>query len=262
MRTSEIRKRFPGELIGEPPLSTVDDARLIRTFVWQAWLMIKAKQLKSVRGNLRSFWYRDPGPFYKKHELLISDEGPLKMMSSLMGVSFGMESLLEVFSEAGGELTELLRSGKGRELYLIDKMGKSFDEFVLRGFSRFKGEFEFQDPRESFRIIGRKKPRIIFFTEREGLFWLCEEIAKKYGISAVASHGEPGYLTMEYFSGELKRHEVINLEVGALTDYDPWGYNIAKEFGRKLEEPVFGFKVRTTHLTSLGLFYTGNNRVC
>ncbi len=255
MSTKEIRKRFPGDPEG-PEISTVDDARLIRTFIWQSYLMIKAGELSPVKGNLRSFWYRDLRPFYKNHNLLESDEGP----ALFLGVSYGMEDILEALS-GGGErrmdlfgLFDTISFGAGREFYLTDKMGKSFDQFVLRAFFRFKGEFEFQDPREAFRIIGRKRPRLIFFTEKEGLFWLCEEIARKYGISAMASHGEPGYLTLEYFSDDLKDHDVRNVEIAALTDYDPWGYNIAREFGRKFQEPVFGFGVKTTHLTSLDLF--------
>lgn len=253
MSTEEIRKRFPGkprdtEEPDTPEFSTVDDARLLRTFIWQAYLMIKAHELLPVQGNLRSFWYRDLRPFLKNHDLLETDEGPALLLD------FSADEILEGFS---GELSELIRAvgpGQGRELYLTDKMGKSFDRFVLMSFFRFQDEFEFQDPRESFRIIGSKRPRFIFFTEKEGLFWLCQEIAKKYGISAVASHGEPGYLTMEYLSDALKARGVRNIEIGSLTDYDPWGYNIARGFGKKLTEPVFGFDVRTTHLTSLDLF--------
>jgi hypothetical protein len=134
-------------------------------------------------------------------------------------------------------------------------MGQVFDQFVLRGFFQFKDEFKFQDPRESFRIIGRKNPRLIFFTEKEGLNWLCKEIAHEHGISAVASHGEPGLLTMEYFVEALKVRKVKSVEVCALTDYDPWGFNIAESFGEKAAAPVFEFKtVWTTFLTSLELF--------
>jgi len=163
---------------------------------------------------------------------------------------------LEIFAEAVDRSPDMLRSLKneGREIYLTNKMGTIFDDFVIGGFFRFQGEFQFQDPREAFRIIGAKRPRYIFFTEKEGLFWLCKEIAKKYGITAVASHGEPGYLTMEYFSDALKARGVKTVEIASLTDYDPWGYNIAKSFEAKMKEPVFGFGTNLTSLTSLKLF--------
>lgn len=245
MTTEEIRKTFPGK--GDDEVSTINDTRFIYTFIWQSYLKIKAKELKPLKGNLRSFWYRELGPLVKYHNLLESDEGP--------AISLEVEkSIRELFSEVEDRDIKGLLRGEGREGYLLDKMSKCFDQFVLRGFFRFQGEFKFQDPREAFRLIGRKRPRYVFFTEKEGLFWLCEEIWEEHGITVIASHGEPGYLTMEYFSDALKAKEVKNIELACLTDYDPWGYNIAESFREKLIEPIFGFKVNKTHLTSLDLF--------
>jgi len=179
----------------------------------------------AMKGNLRSFWYKELRPIFKKHNLLDKDEGP--------------------------PVRSRYRSESPRETYILDRMSKIFDQFVLRGFFKFKDEFEFQDPREAFRIIGRKNPRFIFFTEKEGLFWFCEKVAKELGITTIASHGEPGLLTMEYFADELKKRKVKNIVLACLTDYDPWGYNIARSFKEKLEEPVFDFKVKFTNLTVL-----------
>jgi len=255
MTTEEIKKRFPGrlKLIQDKQNSKADgvnDARLIRTFIWQSYLMIKSHELTPMKGNMRTFWYRELGPLLKYHGLYEEDrfEGE-KLPDEVM-------KIIEDFHDDEARVIELERvfKGQGRELYLLDKMSKSFDDFVLNGFFRFQDEFEFQDPREAFRIIGVKRPRYIFFTEKEGLFWLCKEIAKTYGISAVASHGEPGYLTMEYFSDALKAKDVRNVEIGSLTDYDPWGYNIAKSFGKKMETSIFGFGVNRTSLTSINLF--------
>ena len=255
MTTEEIKERFHGrfKLIQDKNNSRangVNDARLIRTFIWQSYLMIKSKELKPMKGNMRTFWYRELGPLLKDHGLYDTDrfEGEklpdevLRIIDDFIDDEVRVRELERAFSE------------QGRELYLLDKMSKSFDEFVLRGFFRFQDEFEFQDPRKAFRIIGVRRPRYIFFTEKEGLYWLCKEIAKTYGISAVASHGEPGYLTMEYFHDALRAKDVRNVEIGALTDYDPWGYNIARSFGDKMEKPVFGFGVNRTSLTSIKLF--------
>jgi len=229
MSSEELRKTFPGkpkESEGHVFLSTVNDSRLIYTFIWQCFLKIKAGELNPVKGNLRSFWYKEFGPLMKEHNLVESDEGP-----------------------------PIRVRGSGRENYLLDKMSKAFDQYVLRDFFKFKGEFEFQDPREAFRILGRNKPSRVFYTEKEGLFWLCKQYGKDYGITVIASHGEPGLLTMEYFADELKARKVKKVKVAALTDFDPWGFNIAESFAEKLREPVFGFKeVIATHLTSLSLF--------
>jgi len=240
MTIEEIRKLFPEK---DNDYTKINDSKLIMNFIWQSYLMIKSKELKPLKGNLRSFWYRELRPFYKNNGLLENDEGPA---IEVFGIDFEDENTKSLFN--------ILGEGTKRELYIIDKMSKSFDNFVLKAIFKFREEFEFQDPRESFKIVGRNKPRFIFFTEKEGLFWLCQEISKKYGISSVASQGEPGYLTMEYFSDELKGHDIKNVLIGSLTDYDPWGYNIAREFGRKMTEPVFGFKVVNKNLTSLDLF--------
>ncbi|HPZ10222.1 MAG TPA: hypothetical protein PL110_19180 [Candidatus Eremiobacteraeota bacterium] len=223
MTTEEIKERFPGrfKLIQDENNRKVDgvnDARLIRTFIWQSYLMIRSHELEPMKGNMRTFWYRELGPLLKDHGLYDADrfEGEklpdevLRIIDDFIDDEVRVRELERVFRD------------KGRELYLLDKMSKSFDTFVLLGFFRFRDEFDFQDPREAFRIIGVKRPRYIFFTEKEGLFWLCKEIAKTYGISAVASHGEPGYLTMEYFADALRAKGVRNVEIGALTDYDPW----------------------------------------
>ena len=231
MSTEELRKVFPGkpkESDNNQLLSTVNDSRLIYTLIWQCYLKIKSGELSPLMGNLRSFWYRELGPFLKYHNLFETDEGPP---------------------------IRWLSRGGGRENYMLDKMSKAFDQFVLRGFFRFKGEFQFQDPRESFRIMGRKTPSRIFFTEKEGLFWLCQKYAKDYGITVVAAHGEPGLLTMEYLADELKARKVKKVKIAALTDYDPWGFNIAKGFSKKIGDSIFGFtEIIPIHLTCLDLF--------
>ena len=44
--------------------AALDDTACVRTFIWQAWLRIKAREIEPVEGNIRSFWYRDLEPFY------------------------------------------------------------------------------------------------------------------------------------------------------------------------------------------------------
>ena len=79
MTTKEIKERFPGRLkpVQNPQNPNeqnnqdkgVNDARLIRTFIWQSYLMIKSDELESMKGNMRTFWYRELGPFLKYHGL-------------------------------------------------------------------------------------------------------------------------------------------------------------------------------------------------
>lgn len=54
--TAEVMALFPGTSDERP--GSVNDARLIRTFLWQLWLKIKAKHSPPVQGNIRSTWYQ------------------------------------------------------------------------------------------------------------------------------------------------------------------------------------------------------------
>ena len=219
----------------------INDSLLVTSLIWQSFVLIEARVIDPMNGNMRSFWYRELRPFLVKNGLLGNDEIP--------GINtIDIESPIEIYDEG-------LSKGAGREIYILNLMSRKFDDYVLEGFFKFKGAFKFTDPRKYYRIIGKNKPRYIFFTEKEGLWELCKEIAKEYGISAVAAHGEPGLLTTEYLADELKARDVKNVKIGALTDYDPWGYNIADSFGEKLGSEVFNLVIeKNSKLTSLDLF--------
>lgn len=257
MTTQEVRKHFRGEDTEAPdgaPVSTINDTQLLSTIIWQSYLKIRAKELGAMNGNLRSFWYKVIGPFYKHHNILVTDEGPALFWDSL-GLS--VDDFIEAIAESGRRGFEVFGRGKGggRELYIQNRMGVCFDDFVSEGFFRFQDEFGFKDPRADFSIVGRKIPRLIFYTEKEGLWYLCREIEKEYKISVMASQGEPGLLTLEYFTDKLRARGVKNIELCAFTDYDPWGFNIAGQACAKFGKSIFGFtSVKLTHLTSLSLF--------
>ncbi len=106
------------------------------------------------------------------------------------------------------------------------------------------------DPGDRYRIIGQSRPRVVFFTEKEGLWWLCEELAKDHGITVFASQGEVSLLAVEFLVSLLKKEKVKSLVVGALTDYDPWGYEIAENFFIKLAYDIF-YGEKKVHLTKL-----------
>jgi hypothetical protein len=235
MSTEDIRRQFP-EKRRAPGVSKVNDARLMRTFIWQTWLRIKTKELPPVRGNLRSFWYRYLEPFYLKHDLVKSDEGPAVLSAFWESPAYGL----------------MAAGAGGRELSIINAMGKAIDKFVLNRIFKFQGEFEFQESMDHRRRLGRKKASTLFYTEKDGLWWLCCEISDAFGISVMASNGEPSLLTLEYFSKELEGKGIKKLHVGALCDFDPWGWNIMKSIDWKLR--FFGFDVMTWQLATPDLF--------
>jgi hypothetical protein len=241
---------------------SLNDTACITTLIWQGWLRIKSGEMEPILGNLRTFWYRNLEPFYVDKDLLESDMGPPLGARELMAAAAMLELgaaewVLKNAKEAEPfEFFSLLaKKNKGiaarvgraaRETSLQNAISDCFDAFVLNGVFRFQDEFKFADPRSDFRIIGSKRPRVVFFTEKEGLWWLCEYAAAKNGITVICSHGEPGLLAMEYFYDALKKEKVSSVDVGALTDYDPWGYAIAENFKEKLQASVFfgGSKVK------------------
>ena len=261
-KREELIEMFPGKAkeVEGKKRKTLKDTALIMTLAWQIAMRIRAKEYPYVDGNLRTAWYRYFEPLYVGKDLLESDVGEdIDAVKLLMpevlqdllkveepGIRRGMRDLQELFSGGGRKgLSGAVRRAyervdkAARERYITNTMTGAFDAFVLKGIFQFKRDFGFVDPRESFRIIGQSRPRVIFFTEKEGLWWLCTYMAKKHKITAVASQGEPSLLAMEYLVEKLKRLRVKSVEVGAFTDYDPWGFLIAENFAEKLGEGVF-----------------------
>lgn len=242
------RKKKPASV---PVRHGLSDAACVKTLVWQEWLKIKVKEHEAIKGNLRTFWYRIMEPFYIAKDILESDrEPPLSVIMIACaeadpdrlkwwgGSARSPKELREaVEREAPGLVEQVWR--RNREGYLQNLVSRCVDVFVLKGIFRFQDEFEFNDPREGFRIIGKKRARIVFFTEKEGLWWLCEYAAKEHGITAIASKGESGLLAMEYFYDALRRAKVGTVKIGAITDYDPWGAKIAGNFIKKMGLSIF-----------------------
>ncbi|MDD5170297.1 MAG: hypothetical protein PHN75_15880, partial [Syntrophales bacterium] len=207
-------------------------------------------------------WYRYFDPLYVGNSLLESDVGEeidavkLLLPEVLQEImkeeehrgSRGMEELRRAIEGHPRGLEEMSRSARrvyeraskaARERYIINTMTGTFDRFVENGIFRFKKDFGFEDPREGFSIIGQSRPKIIFFTEKEGLWWLCKDLAKRHEITVVASQGESSLLAMEFLVEKLKKRRMKSVIVVALTDYDPWGFLIAENFAKKLEYDVF-----------------------
>lgn len=246
--TEELRTLFQRD---KAPPGVVSVAGLLRTLVWQTWLLAGAGEVAPMHGNLRTFWYRVVEPFCLEHRLLRPEEGPGPL--SWMEDNAIAELVDESELDHPSMLLHLGEEG-AQGSYVLGAMGRILDHFVRERFFTFREPFDFRDPRENFHTMGARRPSLLFFTEKEGLWWLAQEIGRSHGISVMASHGEPGLLTLEYFARQLRLRGVANLAVGALTDYDPWGYAIAENFRKKLELPVFGFTVTLRRLTSLRLF--------
>lgn len=250
---------------------TLNDKGLLMTFVWQIGMKIKAGDYTFIDGNLRTSWYKHVEPLYVNKDLLESDVAhPLShdelerlVSPDVWALAKGRSEKSELLRAAIAGEVNVYRGMKrseqvvyrriaraARERYIVNTMTGAFGTFKLNGVFHYKDDFGFVDPRESYRIIGDNRPRVIFFTEKEGLWWLCKELSKKYKITVIASQGESSLLAMEFLVELLKKKKVRSVVVGALTDYDPWGFAIAMNFAIKLAADVFfgGGKVHLTRL--------------
>ena len=86
-------------------------------------------------------------------------------------------------------------------------------------------------------------PEIILASEKIGHFLFIRNLARQYGASFVCTKGEPAVISMEYFSDNL--HEKCNgkpLTVFCISDVDPAGYSIERNFVKRLE--LNGHKIK------------------
>ena len=245
----ELLEMFPTTVKVEGVIyRSLNDKALLWTLVWQTWLQIQSQEMHIMQGNIRSFWYGQLEPLLIDKELLYDDVGS--------PVRFFLPELPEYELSRNDSPEEIQRKRSVmRDLYLQDTISEVLGEFVKQEVFTFREGFGFADPREDFRLIGRRRPRLVMMTEKEGLWWLCEYANEKHGISAIASSGESSLLAMEYLVRELREAKskavdrVASIELGALTDYDPWGHVIAENVRLKLSLPVFfGDKVELTVL--------------
>lgn len=233
----------------------VNDAYLIRSLIWQAWIKIIAvvPDHEPLEGNLRTCWYSIVGPFYRKHQLLPKalDMAPASPEQELL-----IAPLPDTFISAPESVILGKRSPKDQ---VIETMTELISDFILHHVFRFQDEFEFQEPIESHRFAGRDRARYFFFTEKDGMWALCKILydqlddngQPKKSLSVMNSKGQPSLITLEYFARSLAA-KTKSLIIGAFSDYDPWGYSIAQSLDDKLR--FLGFSVKTYYLTTLDLF--------
>lgn len=246
---AELLRMFP-HWVKEPKKRkrlSLNDRACVMTLIWQWWLKIMTGEIPVVDGNIRTMWYKLLEPFYIEKDLLVSDLSPRAVILSAGFPLFGPVGVLCVIDPGPvmlglgrkdpAALARLLRSA--RETYLQNLLSLCLDEFVMEGIFRFQGEFRFWDPRPGWRLIGRRRRRIILFTEKEGLWWLCEYAWKKHGITVVASQGEAGLLALEYLYDDLQKAGVGSVVIISVNDWDPWGRAIGENFADKMRLPIF-----------------------
>lgn len=234
--TATLRQVFP-----EPKHpDRINDNRLLLTMIWQTWLLVLMGEMEPVRGNLRSFWYQVVEPFYREHKLLSPTEGFVEPVG--------------IFPTVVGQFPTGVSDRSDRAGRIVELMTENLGKFVRHRVFKFSGEFEFQRPMDHLSYVGKDDAKYLFFTEKEGLWWLCQMLygEPEKSISVMASNGQPSFLSLEYYARDLSRR-TKRVWIGVFSDYDPWGWAIAINLADKLR--FFGFnQVEAYYLTSPELF--------
>lgn len=228
--TTEVRLWF-----GRPSNKNgINDTGLCRTMIWQSWVKILASLVEPVNGNLRSYWYQTVEPFYNTHSLWPPD-----------AFARGEESF---------------------EKSLYQLVLEFFGDFVRHRVFLYSPEWQFHPPGDSRYIIGRDRPKFIFYTEKEGLWKShCLEMAGggeeglESKITVFCTKGQPPFVAVERLAAELQSlaYPVAHPVILACSDLDPWGLRIAEQIDAKMR--FFGFKSVTTYrLITLDLFTPKN----
>ena len=229
--TEQVVAEYPASSSAEKETGGVNDARLLRTMIWQSWIKIQAALMLSIDGNLRSFWYQVVKPFYRRHNLLEHGRGP-KSTGDAIAAS----------------------------------MNEALADFVSRRVFEYGGAFNFHSA-DIFWQRGKDQPRILLFFEKRGMYELCQWAYKHIAkISYMASRGQPSFLELEKFSKDFADGKVATFVIGGFPDWDPFGWKIMEELDAKLRflgqrvvwdaknKRWIQFKVKTYMCTSAKLF--------
>jgi hypothetical protein len=199
---------------------------IIRTFIWQCWLLIQMGLMKPLQGTLRSLWYRDLEGFMRIHGLV----------------------------EDGDEATRASDVDSDEDR-IVEIMREQIGLFVEHRIFRYSGAFQFVPIFNSKYYIGRNRYGWFFFTEKVGLWeTTCKNLYadKKWSCTVMASQGEPSGLTMERLGIDLRHKKVKTLIQFTFSDRDPWGWWIDASLDAYMRR--LGFEVQTWRLTTEDLF--------
>lgn len=213
MSTADLKSHFPKKK---------NRTTIIRTFIWQCWILIQMGEMEPIKSTLRSLWYRELEGFMRRHKMI---------KDPVHGDSDSDED----------RIVETMR----------EQLGLLVDHRIFR----YSGAFEFVPLFNTAYNIGRNERKAFFFTEKVGLWGTtCNQLYKHptHSISVMASNGEPSALTLEEMAMELWKRGTRSLLQFTFSDYDPYGWWIDATLDRMMRR--FGFEVTTWRLTTPDLF--------
>ena len=231
----------------DPKLHCFSCARLVRTQIWQTLARVMAGKVKLPGHNVRSFWYGFVDPLFRQFQLYP------KAAVADPAVRAYAQQLIEDFPYERYRVEELVDNPEVTKNYTQDMSEDCIRDFVLAKVFKYQGPFRFEDPSAGKKLVGTHNASLLFVVEKEGLWGTAQDYYYEYGITVMASKGNPSWVAIEYLTDQIRAKGIKNIRLATLVDYDPGGYGIADDYANKLE--VSGFKIKTnTMITSLNFF--------
>ena len=116
-----------------------------------------------------------------------------------------------------------------------DLLYGEFERFTRLRMITYSG-FGFRDNLEPLRKVGERYPYIMVFAEKQGQMALVSDLGKETGCTWMATEGQVPYITIEYFSRELRKvlPEGQAFHIFTFVDFNPDGHDIARNLKEKL----------------------------
>ena len=98
----------------------------------------------------------------------------------------------------------------------------------------------FSDP--GGRLIGDRRPQVALLLEKNSLGGDARQLVERFGFTVLISGGSTKLIDAEFLALELAQRGIFEVELLALVDYDPAGWDLAEGFVPQLER--YNLRVR------------------
>jgi hypothetical protein len=214
-------EKYPDEMTDselQDALGGLKDSQVMRSLLMAEVEAIRDGAERETR-TMRGLWYSLVKPALSRAGILDS--------VTKNGKPVAWDKLLSVY------LAELVREGvtSYEKLYIVDGSRQRQTAVSVT-----------EEPVKSIQLVGAHYPWVILFTEKDTIWGEVADIASLYGVSAISGGGEPSTACTENTVKEITRSKTYvethcnHLVLLSLTDYDPYGYKIARAQFTQLEE--------------------------
>ena len=200
----DIRRMTHDELVQHFGSSTgrIVLARVFRNLWWQTFEGIRDYRQPSIRGNLRTSYYRLAMP----------------VLRNMKDAAEGLAT--DPYDRLGGVLAEMV----------LERHFLSYTDLGI------------VDENWENRRIGTTRPEVLVFAEKAGWILWLRDVHQTWGTTTLALGGAPSAITSCYTAEHLRAvlpDPPPSLQLIGVVDYDPAGHDIALAFQHQLAQAGF-----------------------